>query len=118
MNPTDTTFERFTSAIGDKIRDITGLEDVYYERSRHAGFPRVIYTATVWTNNDALRGTPDLHHFRKPLRRLRWTISHTRCSMSWRLFLLHGRTDLVSLQLQERAPGGFGQKRFYPRFHI
>lgn len=57
MNPTDTTFERFTSAIGDKIREITGLEDVYYERSRHAGFPRVIYTATVWTNNDALRGT-------------------------------------------------------------
>ena len=57
METSETSFELFTKAIGDKLREVTGLRDIYYERSKFAGFPRISYTATVWTSDTALRGT-------------------------------------------------------------
>lgn len=57
MTPTSTTFERFTAAIGEKLREVSTVDTVFYERSREAGFPRICYTATVWTSDSTLRGT-------------------------------------------------------------
>lgn len=49
--------ELFKRAIGAKITELTGLNDVYYERCRDAVYPRIIYTTTVWISNDTLKGT-------------------------------------------------------------
>lgn len=57
MTETDTLFERFTAAVGQKLREVSNVDTVFYERSRAAGFPRICYSATVWTSDSALRGT-------------------------------------------------------------
>lgn len=57
MTQTETLLERFTAAIGQKLQEVSGIPDTYHERSRAAGFPRIIYTMTVWTGGNALRGT-------------------------------------------------------------
>lgn len=57
MKQTETLLDRFAAAVGQKLQEVSGVPDTYYERSRATGFPRIIYTATVWTSDDALRGT-------------------------------------------------------------
>ena len=59
MTPSDTTFELFRRAIGAKIAQVTGLAeaDVFYTRSAAASYPRISYTATIWSIDDAVRGT-------------------------------------------------------------
>ena len=49
----------FTRAVGTKIAQVTGLGagQVFYTRSRSAGFPRISYTATLWRTGDSLHGT-------------------------------------------------------------
>ena len=39
MAANETAFELFKRAIGGKITEITGLNDVFYERSKDAGYP-------------------------------------------------------------------------------
>lgn len=57
MKQTDTLLERFTATIGKKLSEVSGVDTVFYERSRAVGFPRICYTATVWTSGSSLRGT-------------------------------------------------------------
>ena len=57
MKQTDSVFSLFVDAVGEKLREVSGVEDTFYERCRNVGFPRICYTATVWTSADALRGT-------------------------------------------------------------
>ena len=49
--------ELFKRAICQKLKEVSGIDEVFYERSRMAGYPRVRYIATVWTSDSALKGT-------------------------------------------------------------
>lgn len=53
----DLLIERFKKAICQKLKEVSGIDEVFYERSRMAGYPRVRYIATVWTSDSALKGT-------------------------------------------------------------
>lgn len=57
MAANETAFELFKRAIGEKITEITDLNDVFYERSKDVGYPRISYTATVWVSGALLKGT-------------------------------------------------------------
>lgn len=56
---TDTAFDLFKRAIGTKIAEVTDLssDNVFYMRSAAAGYPRISYTATLWSAGDSLHGT-------------------------------------------------------------
>ena len=49
--------ELFKRAVCQKLKEVSGIDEVFYERSRMAGYPRVRYIATVWTSDSALTGT-------------------------------------------------------------
>ena len=49
--------ELFKRAVCQKLKEVSGIDEVFYERSRMAGYPRVRYIATVWTSDSALKGT-------------------------------------------------------------
>ena len=49
--------ELFKRAVCQKLKEVSGINEVFYERSRMAGYPRVRYIATVWTSDSALKGT-------------------------------------------------------------
>ena len=53
----DLLIERFKKAICQKLKEVSGINEVFYEHSRMAGYPRVRYIATVWTSDSALKGT-------------------------------------------------------------
>lgn len=53
----DLLIERFKKAVCQKLKEVSGINEVFYERSRMAGYPRVRYIATVWTSDSALKGT-------------------------------------------------------------
>lgn len=57
MAASSNTFELFKRAVGEKITEITGLKNVFYERSTAAGYPRISYTATIWVSGSTLKGT-------------------------------------------------------------
>lgn len=49
--------ELFKRAICQKLKEVSGINEVFYEHSRMAGYPRIRYIATVWTSDSALKGT-------------------------------------------------------------
>lgn len=49
--------ELFKRAICQKLKETSGINEVFYEHSRMAGYPRIRYIATVWTSDSALKGT-------------------------------------------------------------
>lgn len=49
--------ELFKRAICQKLKEASGINGVFYEHSRMAGYPRIRYIATVWTSDSALKGT-------------------------------------------------------------
>lgn len=49
--------ELFKRAVCQKLKEVSGINEVFYERSRMAGYPRIRYIATVWTSDSALKGT-------------------------------------------------------------
>ena len=49
--------ELFKRAICQKLKEVSGINEVFYEHSRMAGYPRIRYITTVWTSDSALKGT-------------------------------------------------------------
>lgn len=47
----------FKQAVSQKLEEVSGLNNVFYERSKMAGYPRIAYKATVWTQDSGLHGT-------------------------------------------------------------
>ena len=57
MANNSTLLDLFKRAIGQKLEEVSGLTNVFYEHSRMAAYPRICYTATVWVTDSALHGT-------------------------------------------------------------
>lgn len=52
-----TVIDLFRQSIKEKLEKASGLSNVFYGRSRDAGYPRISYTTTVWIQDSGLHGT-------------------------------------------------------------
>lgn len=57
MTTNDSLLELFKRAVGQKLAEVSGTQNVFSGNSREAGYPRISYTATVWVTDSALHGT-------------------------------------------------------------
>lgn len=57
MTTSDSLLELFKRAVGQKLAEVSGTQNVFSGNSREAGYPRINYTTTVWVADSALHGT-------------------------------------------------------------